>query len=236
MKTTISTNTQSSKLNVTSASTVVETVAKPISGFSLAMIANVLWGTSFLASKYTLQSWGPFTASALRFAIAILIMGVALPISGFKLNIPKRRSEFLGIILVGLSGFGLLYPLQLSGLKLISSGLSAAIMLTSPLFVIALSAIFLKEMISFRKISALILGIIGGCVLIFSTGSSIFVTGSNFLLGSTLTLAASLSLALSVIATRKASANLDAANLTFWSMLFGLVLIAPFHFMKILER
>lgn len=203
-------------------------VQERLSGFALAMIANVLWGTSFLASKYTLQAWGPFTASALRFAVALIVMAAAFPFAGFKLRIPKTRAELTALGLVGLSGFGFLYPLQLSGLTLISSGLSAAIMLTSPLFVIALGALLLKESISLRKVLALGLGLLGGCVLIFSGGISIFKTGSNVALGSLLTFAASISLAASVIATRKASAHMNSANITFWSMLFGLLVITPF--------
>jgi drug/metabolite transporter (DMT)-like permease len=199
-----------------------------LSGFTLAMFANVLWGTSFLASKYTLQAWGPFTASALRFAVALVVMAAAFPFAGFKIQIPKTRTELASLLTVGLSGFGLLYPLQLSGLALISSGLSAAIMLTSPLFVIALGAVLLKESVSLRKVLALALGLLGGCVLIFSGGNSVFKTGSNVALGSLLTVVASLSLAFSVIATRKASAHMHSANITFWSMLFGLLLISPF--------
>jgi hypothetical protein len=48
------------------------------SGFLLAIVANILWGTSFLASKYTLQAWGPFTSVALRFGIATVCLLVIL--------------------------------------------------------------------------------------------------------------------------------------------------------------
>jgi len=198
-----------------------------ISGFQLALAANILWGTSFLASKQTLAAWGPLTASALRFAVALLVMAPLFSLIGLKLRMPKSRSEFFWISMVSISGFGFLYPLQLTGLKFISSGLSAAIMLTSPLFVVALSALLLKQSISILKIVSLGLGIVGGCVLLFPNANFISTTEFNFFQGSMLTLAASFFLALSVIATRKASVYMDSANLTFWSMLLGLVLLLP---------
>lgn len=218
------------------ASEVLASKAPRFSGFVLAMIANILWGTSFLASKNTLEVWGPFTASALRFAVALVVMAVALPLAGFSLRIPKNRPDIIGIVLVGISGFGLLYPLQLSGLSVISSGLSAAIMLTSPLFVIALSALILRESISIRKIFAVSLGLIGGCVLLLSGGVAVIKTGSNVILGSLLTLGASACLAFSVIATRKISGQINSANITFWSMLFGFILLLPFSGYELVHR
>ena len=198
------------------------------SGFTLALIANVLWGTSFLASKYTLLAWGPLTASVLRFLLAFAIMGVFLPLAGFRLKLPKTRSSIKAILLMGVFGFGALYPLQLTGLTMISSGLSAAIMLTSPLFVIALGALVLRESITSRKVAALALGMTGGCVLLFSNGFKASPNSSNLLVGAMLTLAASACLAFSVIATKKDSAQMDSANMTFWSMLVGLVTLLPF--------
>lgn len=198
-----------------------------LSGFSMALAANLLWGTSFLASKQTLTAWGPFTASALRFVVALLAMWLILPLAGHKIRAPKLNKESAkGILLVGLTGFGVLYPLQLAGLTYISSGLSAAIMLTSPLFVLIFNAAFFRESISIRKICALILGLLGGVVLLSSRGG--FQDIGNFWLGSLLTLGASVSLALSVIATRKAAKSMDAANITFWSIAIGLLMLLPF--------
>lgn len=133
------------------------------SGLGVAILANVLWGTSFLASKYTLAAWGPFIASALRFGlVATLLMFVGLKLFRRKISIPASVGEWSGISLIALTGFGALYPLQLSGLKLISSGMSAAIMLTSPLFVVLAGRIFLGESFTTRKLIGIGLGIFSG--------------------------------------------------------------------------
>ena len=198
-----------------------------VSGFTLGLIANIIWGTSFLASKYTLVTWGPFTASALRFAVALIVMAAILPRLGHSLQFTLKKTVLLNLFWVALTGFGFLYPLQLAGLNMISSGLSAAIMLTSPLFVLLLAGVLLRESISLQKVLALTFGVVGGCILL-NIQNVVDHHFENVLLGSLLTLGASISLALSVIFTRRISEEINSAPLTFWSMLIGLMLLMPF--------
>lgn len=198
-------------------------------GFVLALVANVLWGTTFLASKMTLAVWGPFTASVLRFVVAVIGLRVGFLFLGRKIQASRSARHWLQLAGIGLSGFGLLYPLQLYGLKMIPSGLSAAIMLTSPLILIALGLVFLKEKASWQKTLALLLGIAGGLLLL---SPSLSGNLSTLLLGAALTLAAAVVLALSVIFTKKLSPFLDAGSITYWSMLIGLVFLVPFAFFE----
>ena len=203
------------------------------SGFMLAIVANVLWGTTFLASKYTLQAWGPFTSASLRFGIATICLFAILKILKKRIDMPQDLKQWFGLLVIGTSAFGVLYPVQLAGLKFISSSLSAAIMLMSPLVVLFLGRIILREKLSKLKYVALAFGIIGGTILILSSTKNVSVDfNSNFAYGSLLTLTAAVSLAVSIIATRKYSKNLSSASLTFWSMAIGFVelTIAAFIF------
>lgn len=79
------------------------------SGFALAILANILWGASFLASKYTLLAWGPVTSSAIRFGIATSFLFIALKVMGKKIDVPKNRHQWLGLLLIGTTGFGILF-------------------------------------------------------------------------------------------------------------------------------
>jgi drug/metabolite transporter (DMT)-like permease len=194
--------------------------------FAFALFANALWGTSFLASKYTLQIWGPFTASALRFTLALIFMAIFFPMVGTKINRLRSIKDVIAVFMIGLTGFGALYPLQLAGLQTISSSSSAALMLTSPVLVILLGRIFLAESLSAKKAIALLLGITGGLLLLSSRLN--FSPGINISQGQLLTFGASFSLAASVIATRKFANHLSAGTLTFWSMLVGLIVMVPF--------
>lgn len=157
--------------------------------------------------------------------IAVVALAFSFWFGPSRVQMPKTFRSWVQIGLVGVAGFGLLYPLQLMGLRFISSGLSASIMLTSPLLLVGLERQFLRTPIGWQKVVALILGIVGGVILISPNGS---MKSSNAILGSVLTLAASLALAASVIFTRNASKDLDVRSLTFWSMVIGFVVMLPF--------
>lgn len=203
------------------------------SGFALAIVANILWGTTFLASKYTLQAWGPFTSAALRFGIATVCVFAILKALKREIEIPHDPKQWIGLVIIATTAFGLLYPMQLAGLKLIPSSLSAAIMLISPLVVLLLGRVVLKEHLSKLKYVALVFGIIGGAILISSTNNEISIDpNSDFVLGSLLTLASAISLAVSTIATRIYSKDISSANITFWTMAIGFLelTVAAFFF------
>jgi drug/metabolite transporter (DMT)-like permease len=217
--------TQVSKLNSSNSSV--------NSGFMLAIVANILWGTTFLASKYTLQAWGPFTSAALRFGIATFCVYAILKGLKRKIELPQDSKQWVGLLIIATTAFGVLYPMQLAGLKFIPSSLSAAIMLISPLVVLLLGRVVLKEHLSKIKYLALVFGIIGGGILISSTSSGISIDlNSDFVVGSLLTLAAAVSLAISTIATRIYSNDISSANITFWTMAIGFVelTLAAFFF------
>jgi len=192
------------------------------SGFVLAIIANILWGTSFLASKYTLQAWGPFTSAALRFGIAtVCLLGILMAMKK-KIDMPENSKQWIGLIVIATSAFGVLYPMQLAGLKFIPSSLSAAIMLISPLAVLLLSRVVLQERLSKLKYVALTFGVIGGGILLSSTSHGISIDiNSDLAWGTFLTLASAVSLAISAIATRKYSKDISSASITFWTMAIG---------------
>jgi drug/metabolite transporter (DMT)-like permease len=219
-------------VETTSAATLSKTYFNFSKGFVLAIIANVLWGTTFLASKYTLQAWGPFTSASLRFGIATVCLFIILKVLKKRIDTPQDIKQWFGLLMIGTTAFGILYPMQLAGLKFISSSLSAAIMLIAPLVVLLLGRITLREKLSKLKYVALCFGVIGGAILISTTSGVSIDLNSDFVLGALLTLAAAISLAVSIVATRKFSKNISSASLTFWSMAIGFfeLTIAAFIF------
>lgn len=222
---------QSGAVAITMGSITRPQISATSSGFILALLANILWGTSFLGSKYTLAIWGPITASALRFVVAVVGLWIGLRMTGRKITFPRDRKTWVSLTGVGLFGFGILYPLQLFGLKLIPTGLSASIMLSSPIVVIAVSAIVLREIPTWNKWLALAIGVVGGLILLSPSSSALGSYPDTFW-GSLITMLAAISLALSVIFTKRLGSTLDNASVTFWSMLIGLLMIVPFSFLE----
>jgi drug/metabolite transporter (DMT)-like permease len=141
-----------------------------------------------------------------------------------KIEMPETTNQWMGLLLIATSAFGVLYPMQLAGLKFIPSSLSAAIMLISPLAVLGLSRTVLKEKLSPLKYVALSFGLVGGGILLFSTNNRLSVDfNSDFLVGTLLTLASAVSLAISAIVTRKYTKEISSASITFWTMAIGFV-------------
>ena len=199
----------------------------------LAIAANVIWGTTFLASAWTLKTWDPITASFLRFAAAsVLLLPFQLkngvPIS--KLTSTERR----GLFWVGITSYGALYPLQLAGLMYIPTSVSAVIMLTSPLVLVLLASVLLSETLSANKIAGVVLGGAGGVLLLLRDGEQIQSNAalSYQTLGYAATFLAAVSLALSAIFTRRISKSVPIVTITFWPMLLGALLMAPFSLLE----
>jgi drug/metabolite transporter (DMT)-like permease len=139
-----------------------------------------------------------------------------------KIDMPENSKQWIGLIIIATSAFGVLYPMQLAGLKFIPSSLSAAIMLISPMAVLLLSRIVLQERLSKLKYVALTFGVVGGGVLLSSTSHGVSIDfNSDLVWGTFLTLASAVSLAISAIATRKYSKDISSASITFWTMAIG---------------
>ena len=193
--------------------------------------ANFLWGSTFMASKVVLSQCPPVTAIFIRFAIAAIIFGfiALLRENDFQFaNVRARFGELLGL---GFFGFSGLYILQMTALKHITSSQSAAIMLLAPVFTLITDSILKKEL-RLREALITVIGLIGASAILFDQYRVDF-TGVAFH-GLLLTIGASLCLGVSVIQTKrllavsKQGSGFTVFNLTFYSVLIGLLGLVPF--------
>lgn len=122
----------------------------------LTIIASSLWGTSFPAIKIGLQYMDAYTFVFLRFVFALLIMlALVLLRKKFTVNFNKRLILFLGII------NGVAYLLQYIGMSYTSASKSSLLVNLTVVWVAFLSPILIKEKISRKKMSGVILSLIG---------------------------------------------------------------------------
>jgi len=198
-------------------------------GIRQAALANVLWGTTFLAIHRVAGVWGSVTSSAMRFIIAAAALAVGLKLSRYPILLPRDHRAWGWIIATAVLGFGLLYPLQANGLSMITTGMSSAIMLTAPLLLVGLSAVT-GGRVSKAKWLGVALGTVGGAGLLLArqAPSGPLAATDASTTGIAMTLGASLCLAASSLTTKQALASLNQGNVTFWSMLLGAVMLTPF--------
>ncbi len=115
--------------------------AIPTDGLIALLILYALWGSTFLAIKFALESFPPFLLGGTRFPIAGALMFGYLLLRGAAM--PTRRQwlhcMIYGFLLIGF-GNGLLALAE----KYVSSGLASALSGASPLVIALLSGLFGK--------------------------------------------------------------------------------------------
>jgi drug/metabolite transporter (DMT)-like permease len=122
----------------------------------LTIIASSLWGTSFPAIKIGLQYMDAYTFVLLRFFFALLVMlAVVFITKKFSFNFNKRLMLFLGVT------NGLAYLLQYIGMSYTSASKSSLLVNLTVVWVALLSPILIKEKIGRKKLSGVILSLIG---------------------------------------------------------------------------
>ena len=156
---------------------------KSVLGDILIIIAGLFWGSMGIFVRH-LNDLG-FTSiqvACLRLTVAGVIFSLILLIKdpkGFKIKL-KDIPLFLALGIVSILFFTCCY---FTAIRLMTMSTAAILLYTSPIWVMILAIIFLKEKITLQKIIALILAFIG-CVLVSGFGGKISVIGILVGLGS----------------------------------------------------
>lgn len=130
--------------------------------------AVIAWGASFIATKLALRDLTPFTVVWLRFAIGVIILGIATKMRN-QFSLPRRR-EWLYLGVLGFIGITFHQWLQSTGLQTAQASTTAWIVATTPIFIAFLSWIFLHEKIGILQVSGFFLAAIG-VVMVVSRGN-----------------------------------------------------------------
>ncbi|MBV7582441.1 EamA family transporter [Pseudomonas sp. PDM33] len=114
------------------------------------------WGTTWLGIKIAIESVPPLTASGLRFLIAFPLFLLFSFIRRAPIFFPRGARGFF--VFVTFCYFGLPYYLLNYGEIHVSSGLTALIFSCMPVFILAFSAVVLRERIYVSQILGIAIG------------------------------------------------------------------------------
>src|SRR5882672_1990716 len=145
----------------------------------------VVWGSTYLAIRYAIETIPPLVTAGIRHSIAGAIMLALAWARGFR---PTRANWISGAVvgaLFFLVGHGTLHWAE----QYVGSGLAALLIATEPMFILVLAWLFGQQKISRLSALGLGLGVLGVAML---TGAELSVKGSS-LLGSLAVLLGSLS-------------------------------------------
>ena len=135
----------------------------------LALLTVTIWGCNFVAIKLALHDLPPLLLCALRFLF------VSLPLAFF---LPRPAVTWPQLLTYGLTMFALQFGFMFLGMKLgVSAGL-ASVMLQLQVFVtLALSAVYLRERISFPQIAGTVIALGGFAVVALHSGGELSLAG-----------------------------------------------------------
>lgn len=183
------------------------------------ILLGTIWGSTWLFIKIGLEDLPPFTFAGIRFVISVVPLTIILLWQ--RKELPKDRESWALMIVTGLLIFALNYGLVFWGENYISSGLTAILYTTFPLFGLVMAHFMLpSEPITIRKLSGVLIGM-AGVALIFSR--QIQVHHEMAIWGSVAIILASLGTSFANVQIKKRGGNLDPVVLTTVQMIVGLV-------------
>ena len=152
-------------------------------GTIAALIANIIFGFSFLFSKVALEYAHPLVILAVRFSVAFLILNILWAFGLIKLQLKGKPKK--GILLMAVAQPLLYFIFELYGIEYTSSALSGVIISLVPVGVILISLFFLKEKPKPRQIlfALLSLAAIVAISVLSNDGKENHVIGILLLLG-----------------------------------------------------
>jgi drug/metabolite transporter (DMT)-like permease len=149
---------------------------RPFRGIALILVSTVFLGTSDTTSKYLSATLPSVEIAWIRFLVFALIMVPAMAPGSPLFALRTSRLGLQGVRGVALLGSSLFF---ISGLRFLPIAEASATSFIAPLFVTALSIVFLSESVGVRRWLATAVGLIG-VLIILRPGTSAFHPAAFF--------------------------------------------------------
>ncbi len=184
---------------------------------------GVVWGTTWIAIKFSLVSVPPFSGVMLRFILALFILYIYARVRNIKLRISPedRKYIFISALLMYAGDYGVIYWAE----QYLYAGVTAIFFATYPIFTgLVSNFIFRNEAFSANKFAGLLLGFIG-IVIIFYDQLIITQFDTMVILASVGILFAAFCGALSTVMVKKYLDHTPIMPLTINQMFWGVLIL-----------
>jgi drug/metabolite transporter (DMT)-like permease len=190
------------------------------------LVLCVVWSSTWLVIRIGLKDLPPVSFVATRFVIAIALL-LLISVGRVRL-LPERATDFALLAYTGLLMFGVNYTLVFWGELYVSSGLSAVLQATIPIFGMVFAHFILpSEPLRWQRMAGAALAICGVAVIcskLFDFGGIMALWGGIGLI------IAAASAAFSNVMMKKRGLQMAPAMIAAWQMIFGVapLLVAGF--------
>ena len=144
---------------------------KQLPGILLITVSAASFGTLAIFGRFLYaDGLDTFTMLFLRFGIAALLMTAILVVRREKFPRGKILLQLIGMGALGYVGQSFSY---LTAIRYASAGLVALLLYLYPMFVFVLSVIILRERVTWLKVTAIVLALIGTALTVDPAGGQI---------------------------------------------------------------
>lgn len=189
-----------------------------------ATLVSIIYGVTFTIAKDVMPKYvQPFGFITMRVGGSmVLFWFVSFLFSNEKI----AKADFPRIIAAAFFGVALNMLTFFKGLSYTSPIMGAVLMVTTPMIVLVLSAILIKERMQKRKVFGLVLGLIGTVFLILYGKS--MQNAPNATLGNILVFVNAVSYGFYLIIVKKLMDKYNAFAFVKWIYTFGFLMVLPF--------
>ncbi|QYJ68955.1 DMT family transporter [Flavobacterium litorale] len=204
-------------------------MSKRTLALAAATLVSIIYGVTFTIAKDVMPAYiKPFGFIALRVGISAVLFWIVAPLfSQQKID----RADFPRIIASAFFGVAFNMLTFFEGLSQTSPIMASVLMVTTPIIVLVLSAIIMKEKIIGKKAFGIVLGLIG-TVLLILYGKSV-KGADNALWGNFLVFVNAVSYGLYLILVKKLMDKYNAFAFVKWIYLFGFIMVLPFGWQQL---
>jgi drug/metabolite transporter (DMT)-like permease len=184
-----------------------------------ALFAVVVWGASFVATKVALRYASPDVVVWLRFAMGVVILGIAV-LAGRKFALPEKR-DWAYFALLGFLGITFHQWLQSTGLLTSQATTTGWIVSSIPVFMALLGWLALKESLRWLQWAGILLSAFGVLLVVTRGNLAVLASGKFGTVGDFLILVSAPNWAIFSVLSRRGLNKYPATLMMFYVMAFG---------------
>lgn len=189
-------------------------------GFILLIIATILWAGNYIAGRYLADAIPATLLNTIRWGLSTVILFSIFLFKGKKVPLLAKWKEFLVTGFYGIFAFSTLNYIALNHISASVAGMISAL---SPVAILVLTPLILKEKIPTKAWIGTGISVIG-VLLLFSGKAG--ETGGNSFLGQLLMVLACVTWGLYTVYGKKYGKEIDALTMTAGAAFYGTILSA----------
>ena len=188
------------------------------------LLFSVLWASASVATKFGVQAAHPLVLATVRFLIAgSLMLLYAYCIRRGKHQMPRGK-EWKHLLIFSLLNTTIYLGAYVIALKEVSAGIGSLSTATNPLFIMLLSALWLKRSLKWFEVAGVVLGMAGVVLAAYPLLQSSYATARGLII----LLGGMVSVSAATVYYSSISWRLSSIVINGWQVLSGGICLLPF--------